>query len=278
MAFNLVNHPILLHHLKHCLGISVIAYDWFQPCLSDCSQCVAISNVKSWASTLTCGVPRGSVLGPILFTIYTLPLGDIIHSHHTGFHLYADDSQLYPACDNSESSSIKVALTKLETCIDDIRQWMPNNHLKLNDNKTEFLFICSKFGTHPTNPKITIGLDEIAPASTARNIGVVFDELLIPFLLLSLVNIINLSLVSSTVPTSFNTAQLLSILKKPHLDTDELNNYSPISNLPFISRVLEQVVTSQLVTHLWKHNLTEPFQSAYRKNHSTETAVTFVNN
>ena len=100
----------------------------------------------------------------------------------------------------------------------------------------------------------------------------------IPTLLPTLVKIINLSLASSTVPTSFKTALLLPILKKPHLDPNELNNYHPISNLPFISKLLERVVTSQLVAHLQKHNLAEPFQSAYHKHHSTETALTFVSN
>ena len=89
---------------------------------------------------------------------------------------------------------------------------------------------------------------------------------------------INLSLNSSTVPSSFKVAQLLAILKKPHLDKDELNNYQPISNLPYISKLLELVIASQLVTHLQEHNLADPFQSAYRKIHSTETALTFVNN
>ncbi len=103
-------------------------------------------------------------------------------------------------------------------------------------------------------------------------------KLVIPTLLPSLVSIINLSLASSTVPTSFKTTLLLPILKKPQLDVDELNNYRPISNLPFISKLLERVVASQLVAHLQKHNLAEPFQSAYRKHHSTETALTFVNN
>ncbi len=83
---------------------------------------------------------------------------------------------------------------------------------------------------------------------------------------------------SSSVPTSFKTALLLPILKKPNLNTDDLNNYRLISNLPFISKLLERVVTSQLITHLQKHNLDEPFQSAYRKHHSTETFLTFVDN
>ena len=177
-AFNLVNHPILRCHLKHCLGISNVVYEWFLSYLSDHSQCVAISNVTSPASPLTCSVPQGLVLGPILFTIYTLTLGDIIRSHHTCFYQYTDDSQLYLACDNSESSSTEDALSKLETCIDDIRRLRPNNRLKLNDSKTEFLFIHSKFGKHPANPTITISQDKIPPAPTTRNLRVLFDEYL----------------------------------------------------------------------------------------------------
>ncbi len=66
--------------------------------------------------------------------------------------------------------------TKLETCIGDIRWWMVNNHLELNDSKTEFLFVRSKFGKHPTKPTITIGEDKIPPAATARNFRVLFDK------------------------------------------------------------------------------------------------------
>ena len=68
------------------------------------------------------------------------------------------------------------------------------------------------------------------------------------------------------------------LLKKPGLDPENLKNYRPVSNLPFLSKVLEKVVLQQLLDHLESNNLLEPFQSAYRKGHCTETALLRVVN
>ncbi len=138
-----------------------------------------ISGQKLAFHSLTCDIPQGSVLGPILFTVYTLPIGDIICSHNTGYHLYADDTQLYlsydkPTCPNAQQQ----ALHKLEACIADIRRWMPLNGLKLNDSKTEFLLFHSKNIPPPTNLPIIISEAAIQPSPSARNLGVIFDDTL----------------------------------------------------------------------------------------------------
>ena len=67
-------------------------------------------------------------------------------------------------------------LARLEACIDDIKLWMPLNQLKLNDGKTEFLFLSSKFGNKYSAPTIQIGADDISSSSTARNLGVLFND------------------------------------------------------------------------------------------------------
>ena len=90
--------------------------------------------------------------------------------------------------------------------------------------------------------------------------------------------IINLSLETASVPVSFKEALLTPVLKKPQLDKDILNNYRPISNLPYISKLLERVVADQFVSYLNAHSLAEPFQSGYKKYHSTETALLYVTN
>ncbi len=162
-AFDLVDHSILLHRLEHRLGITCPALNWFKSYLSGRTQNVAIGSSKSTAHKLACGVPQGSVLGPKLFTIYTLPLGDIVCKHSNSFHLYADDTQLYLTCKKSECPSVHQAtIHQLKACIDDIRQWMPRNGLKLNDAKTEFLQIQSKYGTKSPSLGINIGTDHIA--------------------------------------------------------------------------------------------------------------------
>ncbi len=90
--------------------------------------------------------------------------------------------------------------------------------------------------------------------------------------------LINASLSSATVPASFKNAVVIPLLKKVSLDQDMLGNYRPVSNLPFISKLLEKVVSKRLTDFKAKHGLNETFQSAYRSGHSTETAVTRVQN
>ena len=77
--------------------------------------------------------------------------------------------------------------------------------------------------------------------------------------------IINTSLTSGTVPSQFKQAIVTPILKKKNLDNNHLKNYRPISNLPFLSKVLERVVLNQLQNHLHSNNLVETHQAAYRK-------------
>ena len=88
--------------------------------------------------------------------------------------------------------------------------------------------------------------------------------------------IVNLSLLSGTVPHQFRKALVTPHLKKQSLDQNILKKYRPVSNLPFLSKIIEKIVLSQLQTNLEENNLLEKFQSAYRKYHSTETALSDV--
>ena len=85
--------------------------------------------------------------------------------------------------------------------------------------------------------------------------------------------IINNSLESGVFPYQCKHAIIRPLLKKQGLDADDLKNYRPVSNLQFISKVLEKVMDQQIDEHLNTHSLNDPLQSAYRKNHSTETAT-----
>lgn len=93
-----------------------------------------------------------------------------------------------------------------------------------------------------------------------------------------LVHLINSCLLSGTVPHSFKAAVIKPLIKKSGLDPNESKNFRPVSNLPYISKLLERVVSLQFVQHLNTHNLLDTFQSAYRPGHSCETAILRVLN
>ena len=83
----------------------------------------------------------------------------------------------------------------------------------------------------------------------------------------------NLSIETSVMPTEPKQAVIHPLLKKPGLGHQQYKNFRPISNLTFLSKVLEKVVASQLVDYIERNGLCEVFQSAHRTNHSTETAL-----
>ena len=89
------------------------------------------------------GVPQGSVLEPLLFTLYIKPLGDIIRRHNVKFHIYADDIQMYYSFDPKSVDSLHNAISVLEKCISEVSQWMVMNKLQLNEGKTEALLLVS---------------------------------------------------------------------------------------------------------------------------------------
>jgi hypothetical protein len=94
----------------------------------------------------------------------------------------------------------------------------------------------------------------------------------------AITTIINLSLSQSSVPRSLKHAVVTPLLKKPNLDQEQLKNYRPVSNLPFVSKILEKVISSRLSCHKTKYKLRDDNQSAYRTGHSTETALVCVQN
>ena len=96
--------------------------------------------------------------------------------------------------------------------------------------------------------------------------------------ILTVTSIMNKTLPSGIVPQCFKHALVTPMLKKASLDPNCLKHYRPISSLPFLSKVLERIVLKQFVQHLQSHSPLEPFQSAYRKCHSTETVLLRVVN
>ena len=171
-AFDTVNHQILLDRLKYLLGIDGLALNWIISYLSHRVQKVVIDDDMSDILNILFGVPQGSVLGPLLFIIYTSPLGSIIEKHGVSYHLYADDTQLYISIDLSDTSQSRI---KMEKCIFDIQEWMSNNFLCLNGDKTEVLLLTPKSKDVP-NINIHIDSDTIGNTQVVKNLGAYFDS------------------------------------------------------------------------------------------------------
>uniref|UniRef100_A0A8C1JP40 Reverse transcriptase domain-containing protein n=1 Tax=Cyprinus carpio TaxID=7962 RepID=A0A8C1JP40_CYPCA len=139
-AFDTVNHQILLSTLRK-MGISGTALQWLNSYLSDRSFMVSWRGEVSKSQQLATGVPQGSVLGPLLFSIYMTSLGSVIQKHGFSYHCYADDTQLYFSFQPDDPTVV----ARISACLSDISSWMNDHHLQLNLTKTELLVV-------PANP------------------------------------------------------------------------------------------------------------------------------
>ena len=183
-AFDTIDHSILLERLSSWFGFHGKVLSWFSSYLHDRTFSVLCSGSKSSSTSLLTGVPQGSVLGPILFILYTTPLsflisqpenhiqqGDIFVNHH----LYADDTQLYISFRPPQFSD---AQSTLQRKIALISSWMASNFLSLNPAKTEFLLIGLPQQLAKLNQPSLVLPDStiVTPVTTARNLGIIFDS------------------------------------------------------------------------------------------------------
>ena len=142
VAFDTIDHDAMIHRLKNLFGINGDALTWMQSYFSGRTQRVVIGNSASTPFALSTGIPQGSVAGPGTFPAYTQPIGTVARHHGVNMHLYADDTQLYMECRLQQHQSTH---KQLEACIADVRRWMAENMLKLNDDKTEYIVIGSRY-------------------------------------------------------------------------------------------------------------------------------------
>ena len=173
-AFDTVDHDILIRRLQTSYGVTGRALEWIRSFLSERTQAVTLRGVTSVEARLTCSVPQGSALGPLLFILYTADVLSIAHGRGLNVHSYADDTQLYVSCSAGDASS---SSTQLLECIEEIDQWMSSNRLKLNGDKTQFIWL----GTRQQLAKVDrrplmVGGVQIAPLDMVRNLGVLLDD------------------------------------------------------------------------------------------------------
>lgn len=169
-AFDTVDHSIMLNRLETWAGLSGTVLDWFRSYLEERSYFVTIGSNQSDQVAMTCGVPQGSVLGPLLFSLYMLPLGQILQNSKVNYHSYADDTQIYLALSPDDCSPIE----SLCDCLEQVKEWMNQNFLQLNEEKTEVIV----FGNKEKRVAVSKHLESLAleTKDQVRNLGVLIDS------------------------------------------------------------------------------------------------------
>ena len=175
MVFSLIykklliqNHRILLSKLEH-YGVRGCALEWFRSYLSDRKQYVSVNGSNSDVLSITCGVPQGSVLGPLLFLIYINDLPNA--SKKFTFYLFADDTNIYYEC-NDLPNLIKVVNKELRS----VKKWLDANKLSLNIDKTNYIIFHSTSVKVPSDSDIKIGKKHIKRVTFVTFLGLLLDE------------------------------------------------------------------------------------------------------
>ena len=174
-AFDTVDHHILITRLKHRFGITGKALGWIQPYLSGRTQFVKIGTERSSNRNLLCGVPQGSVLGPILYSMYTSPLTDIMSKHNMNHHFYADDNQIYLSFKTSAAGEPTTANCALSHAFTMLTIGCHPINLMVNHDKTELLVLLARYRAQLPIESIHVCSDVIYSSNSAKNISAWFD-------------------------------------------------------------------------------------------------------
>jgi len=170
-AFDTIDFDLLVEDLFE-YGFRDDALKLLESYLKERFQKVSGHDSVSDPLELFFGVPQGSVLGPVLFSLYTFKLARILEAHGVNYHFYADDTQIYMPISDVPSAKNKVA-----NIMNDIKLWMHERKLKLNEGKTEVIVI-----NGPLNNANYIHMDDtefikdITPSNNVRNLGLIIDN------------------------------------------------------------------------------------------------------
>ena len=166
-AFDTVNHKILIEKLEH-YGIRGTALDWFTSYLTGRMQYTFCNNKKSGLNKIICGVPQGSVLGPLLFLLYINDLPNI--SDKLNFYLFADDTNIF-----FQSSNLQVLEKTINKELKKLSLWLNANRLALNISKTNFVIFAAK-NKPLQNVTLLINKKAIQQTDYVKYLGVLIDS------------------------------------------------------------------------------------------------------
>ena len=168
-AFGIIDHKLLLIKLS-AYGFKLSAVNWMKSYLFNRQQCVMYNGAVSSMKTLYCGVPQGSCLGPLLYSVFVNDMPHILKKCSCA--IYADDTTIYAHAENvNDLSSI------LQHEVMQISEWVTENKMKLNISKTKCLVICSDHAQRKEH-RLNISLQgvPIEQVKEARLLGVTIDE------------------------------------------------------------------------------------------------------
>ena len=174
-AFDTIDHSILLKRLSTSFGVMGSAHNWLNSYLSERSNSVRVGSSSSSVLSSICGVPQGSVLGPVLFSIYISPIAHIASQFNVSQQQYADDTQLLLFL---SPSNLDGSLLNLQQCLSSLKSWFFHNGLALNSDKTEAICLGT---THRRQSLSDLASIQVADASVTLSdhiklLGVTLDN------------------------------------------------------------------------------------------------------
>ena len=171
-AFDTLDIGTLIRRLEHTFGIVGPALNWIKSYLTNRSQFVRVGGNRSAEVLCEYGVPQGSVLGPLLFTLYIAPVANVITSHGVSHLQYADDTQLYIALDKDESIEI------LQNCADAVYSWFAQNGLSLNPEKSEAILLGTgaRLRREDQIPSVSFAETTVGTRTSVKSLGVTIDS------------------------------------------------------------------------------------------------------